>query len=147
MLFRSLVSHDRRFLDHVVTSTIVFEGEARVAEYVGGYEDWLRQRPTRTQPDEPEARQPVVEPRPSTPGPASPARRKATNKEQREREELPARIDALEREQRQLEAATAAPDFYRRPKTEIESMLARLAALPDELLAAYARWSELDELR
>jgi len=144
-----LVSHDRRFLDHVVTSTIAFEGDGRVVEYVGGYDDWLRQRP---QPAPTEVA-PRAEPS-ATPAPAGAAttsatqtRRKATNREQREREELPVRIEALEAEQQRLEAAVAAPDFYLKPAADIESTMTRLAAIPDELLTAYARWNELDELR
>ena len=146
-----VVSHDRRFLDNVVTSTMAFEGGGRVAEYVGGYEDWLRQRPA-----------PAVEaPTPPLPGTAerAPVRpavtaqvltgqaRKATNKERRELEELPTRIEALEEEQRRLATEVAAPDFYKKPGTEIEAVMARLASLPDELLSAYARWDELDGLR
>ena len=145
-----VVSHDRRFLDNVVTSTMAFEGGGRVAEYVGGYEDWLRQRPA-----------PAVEA--PTPGPSSTAERaavravtaqaspgqarKATNKERRELEELPVRIEALEEEQRRLAREVAAPDFYKKPGAEIEAAMARLASLPDELLSAYARWDELDGLR
>jgi ATP-binding cassette subfamily F protein uup len=73
--------------------------------------------------------------------------RKATNKERSEFEALPARIEALEREQERLTAAVAATDFYKRPAAEITATMARLDALPAELLAAYARWDELDGLR
>ncbi|MEP7118820.1 MAG: ATP-binding cassette domain-containing protein [Acidobacteriota bacterium] len=146
-----LVSHDRRFLDHVVTSTIAFEGDGRAVEYVGGYEDWLRQRPA-------SGASAAAVSRPSTPAaplavaaaPAPPAAtlaRKATNKEKREREELPKRIEALETEQRQFAAAAAAPDFYKQPAAEITATMARLEALPGELLAVYARWDELEGLR
>ena len=143
-----LVSHDRRFLDNVVTSTIVFEGDGVATEYVGGYEDWLRQRPTA----------PVAFPRaadaPARPVavPAAPAadagvKRKATNKEKRERDELPGRIERLEAEQRRLTAETSAQDFYKKPAADIAAAMARLEAIPAELLAAYARWNELDGLR
>jgi ABC transport system ATP-binding/permease protein len=144
-----VVSHDRRFLDHVVTSTIAFEGDGRLVEYVGGYDDWLRQRPVA-------GADPVVTaaaaPRPGVAPVATAAAvvasaRKATNKERREFEALPARIDALEREQERLTAAVAAPDFYKKPAAEITATMARLDALPAELLAAYARWDELDGLR
>ena len=141
-----VVSHDRRFLDHVVTSTIAFEGDGRLTEYVGGYDDWLRQRP-----------QPVVAvatPAPGTaaPPPAAPDRpstqpRKATNKERLEFEALPARIEALEQEQHRLTADVHAADFYKKPAAEIAATMARLEAIPGELLAAYARWDELDGLR
>ena len=141
-----VVSHDRRFLDHVVTSTIAFEGDGRLTEYVGGYDDWLRQRP-----------QPVVAVAPPAPGtaappPAAPDRpstqpRKATNKERLEFEALPARIEALEQEQHRLTADVHAADFYKKPAAEIAATMARLEAIPGELLAAYARWDELDGLR
>jgi ATP-binding cassette subfamily F protein uup len=144
-----VVSHDRRFLDHVVTSTLAFEGEARVSEYVGGYEDWLRQRPSPAAADA----LPTTAPVPRTNGrstaaaPAAGLARKATNKERRELEELPARIEALEDEQRRLAAEVVGPDFYKRPAAEIEAAMARLAVLPEELLSAYARWDELDGLK
>ena len=174
-----VVSHDRRFLDHVVTSTMAFEGDGRVAEYVGGYDDWLRQRP---KPDAPgtgsgtgsaatdaaahAGRAPGAGtaaasggraggPAPGEHAPAAthatPASaatpRKATNKERMEREALPGRIDALEAELKRLEREVAGPDFYKKPAAEIHAAMARIAAIPDELLAAYARWDELDGLR
>jgi ATP-binding cassette subfamily F protein uup len=141
-----VVSHDRRFLDHVVTSTIAFEGNGRLVEYVGGYEDWLRQRPVAGTPGVAPGGTPRATAAPGAVA-AAPAVRKATNKERREFEALPARIDALEREQERLTAAVAAPDFYKKPATEITATMARLDALPAELLAAYARWDELDGLR
>ena len=159
-----LVSHDRRFLDHVVTSTIAFEGDGVAVEYVGGYEDWLRQRPApgrggvfapteaasrRSTPAAPAPTPPLTTTASTTGTAASPAAptRKATNKEKREREELPRRIEALETEQRLLSVAVAAPDFYRKPAAEITAAMARLEAVPVELLVAYARWDELDGLR
>ncbi len=170
-----LVSHDRRFLDHVVTSTIAFEGGGVVHEYVGGYEDWVRQRGSRLVTPGRPAAAPPAPPAPvqaSTPAPAAPrsqaraaapartsaqavatpapaaqSRRKASNREQREREELPGRIEALEAEQRKLTTLAAGADFYKRPAAEIQATLHRLELLPNELLAAYARWDELDNLK
>jgi ATP-binding cassette subfamily F protein uup len=157
-----LVSHDRRFLDHVVTSTLAFEGDGRVSEYVGGYDDWLRQRPApsattagaRTSaPVSAPMSGAVTAPTPPPPAPAAPpaeagpAARKATNKERMERDALPKKIEALEAELKQLEAAVAAPDFYKKPAGDISATMARLAAVPDELLTAYARWDELSGLR
>jgi ATP-binding cassette subfamily F protein uup len=142
-----LVSHDRRFLDNVVTSTIAFEGRGRVEEYVGGYEDWRRQ----VAASERSAPPPVTASRGSRPEPAKAAasasgRRKPSYKEQRELESLPARIDTLENEQRQLSEEVSSPDFYKRPAPEITAALARLDALGEELAQAYARWDELDSL-
>ncbi|MGD9903002.1 MAG: ATP-binding cassette domain-containing protein [Vicinamibacterales bacterium] len=144
-----VVSHDRRFLDHVVTSTIAFEGDGRLAEYVGGYDDWLRQRPAPapTAAAEP-ARPATLAAAPSAAPPATSRQpRKASNKERQEYDALPGRIDALEREQQRLTADVHGPDFYKRPAAEIAATMARLDAIPGELLAAYARWDELDGLR
>ncbi len=136
-----LVSHDRAFLDNVVTGIWAFEGDGVVAEYVGGYEDWLRQRPApRLQfPDEPEP--PEAPPRPRR------TRTKLSYKEQRELESLPAAIEALEARQNELTAIIAAPDFYRRPHPEVERVLAELKAVERELEDKYARWETLETLR
>ncbi len=143
-----VVSHDRRFLDHVVTSTIAFEGDGRLVEYVGGYDDWLRQRP---QPAAIDRAATVAAstrgPGSTAPAPAGGQLRKATNKERREFDALPARIEALEVEQQRLAAEVAAPEFYKKPAAEITAVMARLEAIPGELLAAYARWDALDGLR
>jgi ATP-binding cassette subfamily F protein uup len=142
-----LVSHDRAFIDHVVTSTLVFEGEGRVQEYVGGYEDWLRQR--RNAEAEAEAtpvRRAGSGANASAIATKEPSRtqRKPSYKEQLELEQLPARIEALETEQKQLQALVSSQDFYRRPATEIHEALARLEELETLLLAAYTRWDALD---
>ena len=140
-----LVSHDRAFIDNVVTSTLAFEGAGRVCEYVGGYEDWLRQRP---EPALPAPR--TIEPaNPRTSAPANPRTDEPTAKKltYREREELhalPARIEALETEQRDLEAAIAGPHFYKESAAAIEEALARREAVHEELLHALARWDELE---
>ncbi len=136
-----LVSHDRAFIDHVVTSTLVFEGSGHVQEYVGGYEDWLRQRDTR----ESTAKAPPERAsRPAVPPATAATRKKPTYREQRELDQLPAQIEALEREQAQLTASIADPYFYRQPAESITQALARLDALTHELHAVYARWDELD---
>jgi len=135
-----LVSHDREFLDNVVTSTFVFEGAGRIGDYVGGYADWLRQRAT--------ARQPV--PVPETPRkPAAPPapRRKLTNKEQRELDALPARIEALEQEQAALGAKLADPVFYKGEPSAPAAAKARLEACEREHAEAFARWEQLESLR
>jgi ATP-binding cassette subfamily F protein uup len=137
-----LVSHDRRFIDNVVTSTIVFEGGGQLAEYVGGYEDWLRQRPAPTPAgsEVPQRERIDVSVTSST----APSRKRLSYREQQEYEQLPARIDALEREHDTLNARIAEPDFYKEGADVIEAVLARAAGLEDELLAAYARRDELD---
>ncbi|WP_119718397.1 ATP-binding cassette domain-containing protein [Cognatilysobacter tabacisoli] len=143
-----LVSHDRDFLDNVVTSTLVMEGDGRVGEYVGGYTDWLRQRPVVSAPVAPGARSmPVsaahVAAAVTPPSPA-PAKRKLGYKESRELEQLPARIEALEGEVAALTARMNDPAFYHQDATAMSAHTARLAAVQADLDAAYARWSELD---
>ena len=139
-----LVSHDRAFIDHVVTSTLVFEGDGRVQEYIGGYEDWLRQR----RQAEPAAHRSGAAPRLNVAAPDAKdearANRKPSYKERIELEQLPARIEELEDEQRQLQAAVAAEDFYKRSTSEIHEALARLEELETLLLDAYTRWDALD---
>ncbi|MGE3191432.1 MAG: ABC transporter ATP-binding protein, partial [Vicinamibacterales bacterium] len=142
-----LVSHDRVFLDNVVTSTIAFEGGGRVAEYVGGYDDWLRQRPGPAASGPPAPTPPPATPAARAPGRAAGAEapRKLSYKERRELDGLPAAIEALEAERRRLQAEAAAPDFYLAGADRIKATMARLEALEPELAAAYARWAELDE--
>jgi ABC transport system ATP-binding/permease protein len=142
-----LVSHDRAFIDHVVTSTLVFEGEGRVQEYVGGYEDWLRQRRNAEADSAPApVRRAASGANVATiaTNELSRAKRKPSYKEQMELEQLPARIEALEAEQKELQASVASADFYKRPATEIHEALARLEELETLLLAAYTRWDALD---
>jgi ATP-binding cassette subfamily F protein uup len=139
-----LVSHDRAFLDNVVTSTLVFEGDGRVQEYVGGYEDWLRQRAASgvgLQPGPGDRRRPKPAGAVRAQGPAI---KKLSFKEQRELDALPARIDALESEQRDLHARIAGPDFYKESRDAIAVALARVDALQRELADAYTRWHDLD---
>jgi len=133
-----VVSHDRAFLDNIVTSTLVFEGAGRIGEYVGGYEDWLRQR--RQMPgarDEAPAAGPAAEERGSV-------TRKLSYNEQRELAALPVKIETLEAEQAQLHAAAADPGFYQQPGDKIAVTMARLEALSGELEACYARWEALE---
>ena len=136
-----LVSHDRVFLDNIVTSTLVFEGEGRIQEYVGGYEDWLRQRAV----DAPARSTRTDVRRPSTElGTTDPSKKKLSFKEQRELEQLPSHIEALEAEERRLDAAFADPEFYKEPADTIRRTLVRLEEVRSELAVAYARWDALD---
>jgi len=143
-----LVSHDRVFLDNVVTSTLVFEGGGRVAEYVGGYEDWVRaKRAAASAESRSAAPAPVVpsaETRKGAAAGGAPGRRRLSYMEQREFDQLPARIEGLEAEQEALQRQVAAPGFYKEAPDAIRAALARLEALQLELVGAYARWDELD---
>ena len=135
-----LVSHDREFLNNVVTGTFVVEGEGRVKEYAGGYDDWLRQRPAETLPAALPAARPPVKTVPAV------RPRRLTFKEQRELEGLPERIEALEAELGELHQATADPALYRQPTAEIVRVKSRLQALQDEVAEAYRRWEELEQI-
>jgi ABC transport system ATP-binding/permease protein len=136
-----LVSHDRAFLDQVVTSSLVFEGKGRVREYVGGYSDWLRQRVTAAPPaiSRPAAKSAVA----PAPTPATKPR-KLSYKEQRELEELPQRIEALEAEQQELHARLADPALYQEGR-QVTGIQARLAELETQLQQAYGRWDALEQ--
>jgi ATP-binding cassette subfamily F protein uup len=152
-----LVSHDRTFLNRVVTSTLVFEGAGQVKEYAGGYDDWVRSRG-----GEPPAgrslagRQPLAQSAParsaSAPEPATADRtrpprdrpRRLSFKEQRELESLPQIIEALETEQNLLHQRLADPAFYQQPGPEIARITDRVRTLQEELHSAYTRWETLE---
>ncbi len=142
-----LVSHDRAFLDNVVTGCLVFEGDGRVAEYVGGYSDWLRQRPTSQtlgSGSGAASAKPVTTATASAAATAAAPRRKLGYKAQRELEALPERIEQLEQEQARLAAAMSEPAFFRGPAEAISDAQQQLADLEAELATAYARWEELE---
>jgi ATP-binding cassette subfamily F protein uup len=140
-----LVSHDRAFLDNVVTSTLVFEGGGRVNEYVGGYTDWLRQRRSiavaRTA-GAPAAGTPARGTPPA--GRPAPKPRKLSYKEQRELEEMPGVIQRLETEQANLAAAIGDPELFRRSPADAAAAVSRLQSVERELEAAFARWEALE---
>jgi ATP-binding cassette subfamily F protein uup len=137
-----LVSHDRAFLDNVVTSTFVFEGGGVVREYVGGYADWLRQR---TVADvEPSRSQTTKGQKAPTPTAPASTPKKLTYMERRELEALPAQIEALEAEQRALTAKIADPDFYKERAPDIAAALDRVSQIDRELTDRYARWDALE---
>jgi ATP-binding cassette subfamily F protein uup len=134
-----LVSHDRSFLDNVVTSTIVFEGDGRWREYEGGVEDWLTQSrrasalatPTPTAAPKESARK------------AHSTKRKLSYKEQRELETLPALIDELELEQKTIHETLADGSLFLREPERAAELAQRSAGIEDELLAALERWEQL----
>ncbi len=137
-----LVSHDRAFINNVVTSTLVFEGGGVVREYAGGYDDWLYQRP-------PEAKQnntgivnkvtlPVRAPRPKP---------KFGQKQQKELDSLPLIIQTLETEQEELFQAMGNPGLYKKDKSEVFNKKERLETVKRLLAESYARWEELEQLK
>jgi ATP-binding cassette subfamily F protein uup len=136
-----LVSHDRAFIDNVVTSTLVLEGDGAVGEYVGGYSDWVRQRRPNATEVRTEAKLQRVENAPRT---ESAAKRKLNYKDARELELLPARIESLETQIGELTAAMQSPEFYRQDAAAITASNGRLADLQAQLDAAYERWHVLE---
>jgi len=140
-----VVSHDRAFLDNVVTSTIVFEGNGRVEEYVGGYDDWVRQRVARESGHKPMSQNiaAVASAKESTQASPQSQKKKLSYKEQRELDELPRRIEALEEEQALLQQTINQSDFYKKDKDAVASTLERLEQIARELEANYQRWEQL----
>jgi len=153
-----VVSHDRVFLENVVTNTWLFEGDGRIQEYVGtDFERWTRRAaaspPKPALRDLPEA---VASAAPKTASatskvapaaakaPGAPARRKLSHKEQRELVELPARLEALEAEARALEERMAGPGFYKEPASAIREALARVETVKAEIDALFVRWQQLE---
>ncbi len=139
-----LVSHDRAFINNVVTSTLALEGEGRVNEYVGGYDDWLRQSRRMIEapavPVKTEEKKAAASPQPVKP-------RKLTFKEQKELDTLPKRIEELDAEQQQITAIMADPAFYRESGKKAAETKARLEAVEKELAETYKRWEELEALK
>ena len=133
-----LVSHDRSFLNNVVTSTVVFEGDGTIGEYAGGYDDWLSQSRGKRKAEE--------EKKQSTPTEKKISTRKLSNKEREELKSLPIRIELLEAELEELQQAMADPAFYQQDKEKIASATARAEAIPTELEKSFERWEELESL-
>jgi ATP-binding cassette subfamily F protein uup len=131
------VSHDREFLNNIVTSTLVFEGNGVIKEYIGGYDDWQRMKAAA----EPVADVKLAMPEKSRP-PIPPAQKKLSFRETRELESLPSLIEQREREHGELNGQMADPAFFSKPGF-ITSAKERIAAIDKELMAAYARWEEL----
>ena len=138
-----LVSHDRAFLDNVVTQSLVAEGSGVWKEYAGGYSDWLTQRPDPEPNDQGATRE--AEPSAGTaPTPARSERPRLSYKERRELQALPAQIESLEQEQRTLHAQMSQADYHRRGAAQIQKDRARLDEIESELAGRFARWAELE---
>ncbi len=139
-----LVSHDRAFLDNVVTQTIAFEGDARWKEYAGGYSDWLRASRAAAVPAQPPgvaAQPPAAAARAAT---HAARRAKLSYNESRELEALPAKLEALEREQAQIAARLADPASYQDRTLDMRALNARHDAIEAELQALLERWEALE---
>ncbi len=150
-----LVSHDRAFLDHVVTSLLVLEGDGQVREFVGGWSDWARWRDARdaaaraapARGRSAAAAAVSSAPEGAAPTPAGSRPRRLSYKDQREFEALPGRIEALETEKAALEAQVGDPAFYAGSQDTVRATLARLESIGAEVDASYERWAALETLR
>jgi len=133
-----LVSHDRTFLNNVVTSTIAFEGNGQVHEYIGGYEDWLRQKRAEQKATKtPRAKKAEVR--------AAPANaKKLSYKLQRELDQMPQKIDQLESNIEALTSKMANPAFYQQDQKIVADTGNQLKKLQEQLDACFARWEELE---
>jgi ATP-binding cassette subfamily F protein uup len=143
-----LVSHDRAFLNEVCTSLLVFEGEGKVSEYIGGYDDWQKEKAAKAAAaaaaEEAERRVAKEAAAREAAGGAPKGSRKLSNKERAELDALPKRIEAFEAEQQVLTAKLADPLFFKKPATEVTQATVRLHEIEAELARAYARWTELE---
>ncbi len=139
-----LVSHDRRFLDNVVTSSVVFEGEGQVREYVGGYQDWLRQRPVK-KVETTGVKKPVS--KEASAKPAKKPSKKLSYKLQRELDQLPVQLEEAEQVLEALQAVVAAPDFYAGDHEQVAETLAQLHQQEQQLEALMERWVELEAMQ
>ena len=139
-----LVSHDRAFINDVVTSTLVLEGDGRVSEYVGGYDDWLLQSRRKSEASAAPVR---TEEKKAAPAPPKEKTRKLTFKEQKELDALPKRIEELDAEQQQIIATMGDPAFYRESGNKVAETKERLATVEKELAEAYKRWNELEAVK
>jgi len=135
-----LVSHDRAFLNNVVTSTLVFEGEGKISEYVGGYDDWIRQRKSEAEPSAPAIGKPAATTQKKR------SQKKLSYKEKRELESLPKQIEALEAEQDALQQQLTDPAFYQQGGEAVSTATDRFKQIEQQLEQAYQRWEVLEEM-
>ena len=135
-----IVSHDRAFLDNVVTSLLVFEGDGQIGEYTGGYSDWLARHQSAQTPRTAEKKKARKQQR------SKQRERKLSFNEQRELNALPDQIEALEAEQSALHEQMADPAFYQQNGEDVTAAQTRLEQIDNDLKQAYARWEELGEI-
>ena len=138
-----IVSHDRQFLDNVVTSTLVFESDGKIQEYVGGYSDWLRQGKNLAEVDNPNVRKDKSRGRRGSAADQRP--KKLGYMEQRELQQLPGDIEQLEATVSDLENQISAPDFYSQDHADVQDVLKQLTENQQALDTAIERWAELEE--
>ena len=137
-----LVSHDRAFLDNVITRSLVFEGDGVIGEFVGGYSDWLAHKKDVKAAVRPTSR--AADKSGETPAPAALKKKKLSYKDQSELDELPRSIEMLDAEQAHLQEAIGDSGFYQQDNEKTAATLARLEEVGEALEACYSRWEELD---
>ena len=142
-----LVSHDRRFLDNIVTQTLVARGSGRWSEHVGGYSDWIRERDAAAAASAGEPRAPARSAPATRAAPRERTRGKLSYNAQRELDALPALIETLEREQAELIARMSAPDYHRLGAERLRDDRKRAEELEAQLAEKFARWEALEEQR
>src|SRR5208283_1474602 len=136
-----LVSHDRSFLNNIITSSLVYEGDGVVKEYVGNYDDWLRQRPRGDKPAK------SVKGENVSPSKAANLKTQFGFKGQKELESLPQTIQEMETAREELYRQMGDPALYKKDKSELASKKERLEEIKESLAVMYARWEELEQLR
>jgi ATP-binding cassette subfamily F protein uup len=140
-----LVSHDRAFLNEVCTSLLVFEGDGKIADYTGGYDDWQKEKAAKAAAIAAAGEKAKREAKEAAAAGAAPKKsRKLSNKERAELEALPKKIEALEAEQVTLTAKLADVEFFKKGGAEVSKATTRLDAIEAELAVAFARWTELE---
>ena len=137
-----LISHDRAFMDNVVTSTWVFDGKGHIDEYIGGYQDYLEQRPDQTAVDQKSAAKKAI----AKASVEAPKKVKLSYKDQRALEQLPAEMEALEKEQAEINAQLADGNLFVSDNDKAMKLSARLAEIDEQLLEKMERWEELEEM-
>ena len=137
-----LISHDRAFMDNVVTSTWVFDGKGHIDEYIGGYQDYLEQRPDQTAVDQKSAAKKAI----AKGSVEAPKKVKLSYKDQRALEQLPAEMEALEKEQAEINAQLADGNLFVSDNDKAMKLSARLAEIDEQLLEKMERWEELEEM-
>ncbi|MDM1763976.1 MULTISPECIES: ATP-binding cassette domain-containing protein [unclassified Acinetobacter] len=141
-----LISHDRAFMDNVVTSTWVFDGKGNIDEYIGGYQDYLEQRPDQTVVDQKSAVKKAAAKAEAATQTTQPKKVKLSYKDQRALEQLPAEMEALEKEQAEINAQLADGSLFVSDNAKAMKLSNRLTEIDDELLEKMERWEELEEM-
>jgi ATP-binding cassette subfamily F protein uup len=139
-----VVSHDRAFVDNIVTQTLSPLGDGRWRESVGGYSDWLREREATARAGAPRPAEPEPEPTPTSPTPNTKSKAKLSYKEERELAALPLEIETLEAEQRRLTDALSAPDYPHSDTARVTADGARIAEIEAQLMQKLERWEHLE---